>query len=488
MPVTPGMSALDVFSSTAGAAVRRGIPAVVAMQFGISDPAAITFGTTFYQYVAKGLPVDTSVMRARRAMRRAKKDTLEWGTPVLYLRATDDGHIFATDGAPGPQTLLKKATYTLRVEAPDEGALRQRQSLYEEARGHHAAGRWDAVLEVRERLLALDPAAEDPDGLFVSARAALAETRASVTSEDSARSPWRFRNELTVRHRKSVIGVAFSPDGQWLATASSDGTARLWDSVSGRQTHSFKHPGWLNVVTSVAFSPDGTRLATGSEDGIGRVWDVASGRLVVRLSHEGSVASVAFSPDGRCVATASQDKSVRLWDPVNGQELSRLAIGASARSVAFSLDGRRLVSGSEDGVGRVWDVVSRRLIVQLGHEASVPGVAFNPDGRRIATASEDKSVRVWDAGSGKQLLRLAHDSSVRAVAFSPDGRRLATAGWDNVARVWDAGDGRELFGLHHDSSLRAVTFSGDGHRVATAGSDSTAHIWRITEGNTGDGW
>ena len=87
-------SALDVFSSTAGALVRRGIPAVVAMQFAISDKAAIRFAETFYLNVAKRLPVDTSVMRARRAMRRAKKDTLEWGTPVLYLRAPD-GRVFA---------------------------------------------------------------------------------------------------------------------------------------------------------------------------------------------------------------------------------------------------------------------------------------------------------------------------------------------------------------------------------------------------------
>ncbi|MGH3719908.1 MAG: CHAT domain-containing protein [Pseudonocardiaceae bacterium] len=95
-------SASDPFSSTAAALIRREIPAVVAMQFEITDSAAIRFAQTFYQYVAKGRPVDDSVMRARRALRLAKKDTLEWGTPVLYLRAPD-GRIFDTTIPPPPQ-------------------------------------------------------------------------------------------------------------------------------------------------------------------------------------------------------------------------------------------------------------------------------------------------------------------------------------------------------------------------------------------------
>jgi CHAT domain len=97
-------SALDTFSSTAGALVRRGIPAAVAMQFEITDPAAIEFARTFYEAMAKRLPVDVSVMRGRRRMKHAKRDTLEWGTPVLYLRSLESD-IFevaaaSTSGAP----------------------------------------------------------------------------------------------------------------------------------------------------------------------------------------------------------------------------------------------------------------------------------------------------------------------------------------------------------------------------------------------------
>ncbi len=86
-------SASDAFSSTAAALIRREIPAVVAMQFEITDEAAIRFAQSFYWHVAKRRPVDDSVRRARVALRLAKKDSLEWGTPVLYLRSPD-GRIF----------------------------------------------------------------------------------------------------------------------------------------------------------------------------------------------------------------------------------------------------------------------------------------------------------------------------------------------------------------------------------------------------------
>ena len=86
-------SALDAFSSVAGALLRRGIPSVLAMQFPITNPAAVEFSRTFYEGLADGLPVDAAVTEARHAVRMTMPGTLEWGTPVLYLRSAD-GAIF----------------------------------------------------------------------------------------------------------------------------------------------------------------------------------------------------------------------------------------------------------------------------------------------------------------------------------------------------------------------------------------------------------
>src|SRR5262249_13726537 len=143
-------SALDAFSSTAAALVRRGIPAVVAMQFAISDPAAIRFAHSFYQYVAKRLPVDTSVMRARRALRLAKKGTLEWGTPVLYLRAAD-GRVFDNPAVPAPPS--PSPAKPGRPAGPPE-AEAQLITNYRTALHLLEAGRrWQEAMETLDRII-----------------------------------------------------------------------------------------------------------------------------------------------------------------------------------------------------------------------------------------------------------------------------------------------------------------------------------------------
>ena len=147
-------------------------------------------------------------------------------------------------------------------------------------------------------------------------------------------------------HGDAVKSAAFSPDGARIVTASSDGTARVWDAASGEMLRELKGHG--DAVKSAAFSPDGARIVTASEDRTARVWDAASGEMLRELKgHGGAVTSAAFSPDGTRIVTASADKTARVWDAASGEMLRELkGHGGVVSSAAFSPDGARIVTAS----------------------------------------------------------------------------------------------------------------------------------------------
>jgi hypothetical protein len=165
-------------------------------------------------------------------------------------------------------------------------------------------------------------------------------------------------------HTSAVHGVAWSPDGTRLGSASADGTVRVWDAGTGQEAVTLTRDSDVNLyqVRGVAFSPDGTRLAGARDDGTVRVWDVRTGQQVLTLKgHTKGVHGVTFSPDGTRLASASDDQTVKVWDAKKGQEaLTLKGHTREVRAVAFSPDGTRLASASGDFTVRVWDTLSAR--------------------------------------------------------------------------------------------------------------------------------
>jgi len=282
-------------------------------------------------------------------------------------------------------------------------------------------------------------------------------------------------------HADSLVTAAYSPDGRRIATASQDGTAKIWDAATGEELITLGTVDESNAVNLLAYSPDGTRIVTGHDDHTAKVWDAATGSVTLTLSgHEDYVNSVAYSPDGAHIATTSGDNTLKMWDAVTGEELYTLS--ESLNSVAFSPDGKRFATAGWDNTARIWDVATGRQSVEFsGHTNAVSKVAFSPDGTRLATVSDDNTARVWDAITGAQQLLLNLPASGLGVAFSPDGNQLATSGFNGAAALWDATSGKELLTLlGHSSAIYDVSFSPDGTRLATAGRDNTAKVWDIT--------
>jgi hypothetical protein len=233
----------------------------------------------------------------------------------------------------------------------------------------------------------------------------------------------------------AVNAVAFSPEGDRLATAGDDKTARVWEVVDGRELARVSHD---RSIVAVAFSPDGGRLATGSDDKTARVWELASAREQLRLWHGGLlewVLAVAYAPDGSRLATGTLLRTARIWDLATGHEVSRLQSGDSVHALAFSPDGSLLATGSEDKTARLWEIATGRELARLTHGQAVNALAFSPDGNRLATGSDDTTARLWEIATGRELAQAAHPEAVTAVALSPDGRLLAT-GCAVTACVW----------------------------------------------------
>ncbi|HKG18624.1 MAG TPA: WD40 repeat domain-containing protein, partial [Candidatus Limnocylindrales bacterium] len=246
----------------------------------------------------------------------------------------------------------------------------------------------------------------------------------------------------------AFTSFAVSPDGSSIALGGDSdpeccggaSAVRAWDSSTGEELWRIGHG---RTVNEVAFSPDGEHVATADWEGVGKIVD-RSGRVVRELGRWGdfNFSDVAFSSDGRLVATAEFDnrgrERVRVWDWARGDVFLTMDAEGPWPQVEFDPNGPRVVLSGSDGIAETWDVESgERLAVLAGPPGGVKGLAFSPDGSRIAAASVDGLVRLFDADTGAPQLSLRGSGCpVEGVAFSPDGRKLASTSWCDGVRVW----------------------------------------------------
>lgn len=291
--------------------------------------------------------------------------------------------------------------------------------------------------------------------------------------------------QISVKLPGWIASVAFSPDGQLVAAACSDNTARLKSAKSGEEVSVLR--GHRDYVVAVAFSPDGRTLATGSYDQTGRIWDARSSQTrFVLQGHHGGIMSVAFSPDGTLLATASIDGTVKLWNSSTGKLRSTLRGHKSwVNSIVFSPDGSTLLSGSSDAAIKLWDVQSRRLKSTIeATDAEVRSVAISRDGKMIAAGIRYGMIKVWL--NGKESLNFkGHESDVWSVTFTPDGTKLISADGDwnkpGQVKLWNPQNRKLLSILHYTGEVLSVSCSADGRQIAGGGADKVLKVWDVPE-------
>jgi WD40 repeat protein len=368
-----------------------------------------------------------------------------------------------------------------------------------------------------------------------------------------------------------VTSAAFGPQGDVIVTGRGN-NARFWDVVTGEpiMTISGQAIGQTGAVSDVAFSENGQRVATGSIDTVARVFIAATGALddtfyghtgrgindiefspeknsnaivtagadhtarlsakgqlsVPLLGHTRAVLGASFSPDGRSVLTSSKDGTARLWDPY-GEPIPQPPLATyesrSVTTVAIDPTGNRIAVGREDGGVevlelnghvsrtpitsgppvvsvawaraqtllaatadghvRIWGDAGASPLGDLDHGARIHAAAISRDGKLVATAGDDDKARIWSLPSGTSRV-LPHTDKVTAVAFSPSGKLVATAS-GTLVYTWRTSDARKLkpFVPEGDAgAVTGVTFGPKGGLLATSSDDSYARIWTVRTG------
>jgi len=292
--------------------------------------------------------------------------------------------------------------------------------------------------------------------------------------------------------------VAFTFDGKVLASAggnNEDFAIRLWDVAGGQSI--LKLDGHTGIVWGLAFSPDGQMLASVSSDATAKIWDWRNGTLIQSLDFPAEVVSVSFSPDGRILAVGGVDEpqgdiqnaaiwtfSVSSWQP-----LLKFPEYWNIEAMVYSPDGRWLIGGGTSRNVKVWRTGDGTSVFTLSHAHQVLDAAVSPDGSIVATATcqvtvneecTEGGVWLWNLSNGRLLNKLrGFPDVVESVSFSVDGSSMIAASRNGTMRVYATSDFQQQFEATPPGGNGIMTPSPDGGLLATGGNNGVVHLWKV---------
>lgn len=453
-----------------GLARSTKLPALVAMQYPISDVQANQLTPRFFESLAAFYSVDVALAEARKSLIRGGQAGRDVVSPVIFLQA-EDGALFqrarnwlaigATSFAVIAmlgfivQTLLfqpdrqqitnaqrtAQAEITQRVVAETQQAIAQVTARAEAQRRATAQTQADARGREadEQRQLALAHALvnqadiiQKTKGDLTSSILLAVESLLHHTNPEAGLFLQRTLDQLPqpiarLQHEKEIIWAFFSQDNRLLFVTTSDGVVHIWDWTNKQETIRLTH---AEAVQQAQLSPDGRLLAAITDSGV-HLWDIAAGKEKINIKLEQSSSQVEFSPDWHWMASLSfsDSSTVTLWDLSTGRLTSQLSHDGPVEAMSFSSDSQWLATGSRDATARLWEVATGREAgrrIHKGVDGIVRIVTFSPDSKLIASsAGDDGVVEIWEVLTGQLAARMDYSpQSVTLVKFTPDGERL----------------------------------------------------------------
>ena len=340
-----------------------------------------------------------------------------------------------------------------------------------------------------------------------------------------------LHNVTLTGHTERVSAIAFSPNGELLASRTEDETIRLWNAKTGKQKAVY--PIERRYRQFMVFSPDGKTLAgpVKKAKNMVQLWDTNTGHPHMLLEHNREVYSVMFSPDNENIITQGSGNT-RLWDAKTGQ--LKVILNRPEQynfSFMFSPDGKILVGYAKpwsqekvDTAIWVWDAQTGRHKAKLtGHQGIVTHTLFASDSKTLVSTGSDTIIRLWDLETGqhkgmlvrdqeraKQPMSGANGSTVSTlggnvptrfwdveagqirttnlgytssslILFAPDGKTLVSGGVDATIRFWDIETGQQKASFTGYTPVKSIVFTPDGKIMITQGIDGTILLWDLPQ-------
>ena len=287
------------------------------------------------------------------------------------------------------------------------------------------------------------------------------------------------RDNVLLGHTAGVASIASSPDGKIMASASWDGTVKIWDMDSGAMLHDMNiHKGNVN---SVCFSEDGDSILTASSDGTVKITAIRRNDIKLSLDQLCKASCAVFSHNGKYIASGDEYGTICIWDGETGDLYSELTGHHKwVSSVRFSKSGKYLLSTSEDGTVKIWNIEDESCIRTFEvHSGPVNSAEFCNDEKYVLSAGDDKTIKIWDATNGEVIQTLiGHNDIVTYAEYSSDGKFILSASWDKTIRIWDPKTGSQIKTYKgHTLAVSYAKFSNDSSFIMSASWDHTIRLY-----------